>query len=653
MTKRYYGVRWIAFDGEAIDGKYILLVDSTGQSIANDDGISTAECLRFVARRLPRSAGWRRCMFGMTFDIHHWIRDLPKEARIEFLRGEMVTFKDGDEGWSLQWIGQRILTITPHGKKTDTIRIWDAYHWFATSFIRACETWGIEVPPIIHMGKALREDLSKWKEDGRLVEYSVLECQKLTELMALLAEAVEEMPGSPKLNNWHGPGALAAHYLRKVGARKQMRDFSGAHIGPEMFDAFARAFHGGRIEQRIAGTVEPVYRYDLRSAYSWAAWHLGPVGYQWLPVEKWDGEPWAKMSVWRVSWDVPDSAPFGPLPWRRGRDTGYSISYPQRGEGWYWWPEVKAALVTWGARHVKVHEGYVCRRGDRETTLQPLLRALDRDRQRWAGDAREDLYKRAMVAIYGRICQRRGRDGWPGFFYCLPWAGWITSCVRAALLNAVRGNEDVVIAFTTDGVLTTRELPLTLNPAKLGGWRVEKFREGTFLLPGLYRLYRDDFSQVEEKTRGFERAQVAWGHIIDQLNTGKRGTVTVRRFVGHGLADHWPDKFAEHRLQFRNFRIHIDPFVQSSKRAGSRALLRASAAGEFDWSKQSSVLGILPGDEHLRISARAKLPNAWESRAETWDWEDSDERIDRRTEALEWKDTLEDWEREERAVDRL
>lgn len=571
---KYKGRKFLAIDGEAVRGKYVLLADSEGRAVENIDGLSTRECLDFLARPLPRSASWTRVGFGLHYDVNMWLRDLTPEVRINLFSGDIVTW----ENYQLEYLANRIFTIREKGEIR--AKIFDCLGMFRRSFIDVVTDWLGECPTIILEGKSKRERF-RAEEMEFVRAYNRAECDQLVRVLDLVRAFLLGLPGGGvDLRGWYGAGAIAASWLRRAGARRLMRRFDDRHVGDDLLQAFAGAYHGGRVEARLIGTIGPVWRYDINSAYAWAITHMGRLSYRWVPADRFNADVLARMSVWRVSWNLPAGSPLGPFPVRDGQG---AITYPLAGSGWYWWPEVKAARQRWGPRRVKVDHGYICQEGGRpigidddehgEHTLGTVLKTMYQYRHHvGARSPGGRLLKLALAAVWGKFAQWNSasiaNDDEPGFWYCLPWAGWVTSCVRATILAAVEHNEDAIVAISTDGLVSTRPLENLSISENLGGWRLERFEGGTFVLPGLFRLANGDGTESVEKTRGFERAQFSWDALLHFLNRDHSATIKVRRFVGHVLPDLWPEQFGEMRCKFVTVPIKVTPASILRKRSG-------------------------------------------------------------------------------------
>lgn len=587
---RYQGRKFLAVDGEAVEGKYALLADSEGRAVENLDGLSTRECLEFLGRPLPRRASWTRVGFGLAYDINHWVSDLPAEDRLNLFAGDVVTY----QRWQIQYVAGRIFTIK--SGKDHLATIYDCLGMFRRPFTTVCQEWLGECPPIILEGKQKRERFSRFDLDF-VRAYNAAECQQLVRILGEVRGFLANIPGGGvDLRGWYGAGAIAASWLRRAGARRLMRRFDDSNTPADLLGAFAGAYHGGRVESFAVGTFQGVYRYDLNSAYAWAASHMGRLSYRWLPMDTFATDKFARMSVWFVRWNLPYGTRVGPFP---VRDQQGGIRYPLSGSGWYWWPEVKAARDVYGTRRIRVERGWLCEEGHRpvgtdDANLATVLTTMYQYRH-WIQEHHPHgarLLKLALAAVWGKFAQRHSaiNDDEPGWYFCLPWAGWITSMTRAAVLMATKGAGDAIVAISTDGIVSTRELDVSRSD-NLGAWRLELFERGTFLLPGLFRLVAFDGGENVEKTRGYERAAINWPELIEELNAKHQARVIVRRFIGHVLPDLWPE-LEPHRLQFVKIPITIRPSAILAKRMGGDML-----KGDFRFDRDHVMVGAHEGSE--------------------------------------------------------
>jgi hypothetical protein len=308
------------------------------------------------------------------------------------------------------------------------------------------------------------------------------------------------------------------------------------------------------------GTFANVYSYDINSAYPFALSQLCKLdwGSNWIRVRK-PKNSYGSQAVFLVEWNVSNDSLFGPFPWR---DSQGRIFYPLNGLGWYWQPEVSAALAMFG-NAIKLHECWYQETGE-ESVFQkeiPKLYSL-RARLKREKNPGEYALKIALNSIYGKLAQRVGNSP----FRCIPWAGWITSFSRAMLLRASMERANDVLAFATDSVFSRSPLQVKCN-SSLGSWKRERADKLLILMNGFYRL-DDETRKRKSATRGLppvkdkkeHEQDITWEDIIFGLNSKQEFTYPFTQFVTHSMAIHFPNQHSENRLRFVRTEKTLRPF---------------------------------------------------------------------------------------------
>jgi hypothetical protein len=244
-------------------------------------------------------------------------------------------------------------------------------------------------------------------------------------------------------------------------------------------------------------------------------------------------------------------AVIGPLPWRFPE--GVSVYFPQAGEGWYWEPEVAAA-----EEQARRHPGYQLSVVETwnfypDTDLRPFafVPALYATRQRWKqeGRAAEKVLKLGLNSLYGKLVQQAGYD--PAThrtppYHELAWGGYITSLTRARLYTLAMVDESHALMIATDGLFSTRPLPVSDTP-ELGGWELATHAGITIAQSGVY--WHPDGSY----SRGFEKPDSPRSALSENaVRQGWREGRTFLhfasvRFIGMGSAIQSPASFPRWR----------------------------------------------------------------------------------------------------------
>lgn len=531
---------FVALDGEGIGNKYTLLAGHK-RYIESRAGLTTEQCLDFLLD-LPRGAPiyvW----FSFDYDVNMILGDIPLrgENSIDQLRETNTIFW---RGYRITYLRRKILRIA-RGQKRHTS--YDVWGFFQSSFENALHDWGIEPPPIITEGKQARSDFSKWSQ-AKIRAYNEAELELLENLSEKLRESVA--PLDLPIQSWHGPAALAGSWLQ----RNRVKEWKGETPNETLSDVFGRAYFGGRIDVQGYGIVEPVYHYDIVSAYPAAIATLPALtNLKW--VHRGKGKPSGKFYVSRIRWDIPGTE-WPPFPWRSNNG---SIRYPLEGEGWYWNYEIETALETY-AEYIDVLESYEAV-GEIDLPFHTLIHATFRYRAylKADGNPSHKAVKLILNSLYGKFAQTVGK----ATYHSPIWAGLITSQTRASLMRALTPD---VVCVMTDSLWSAKPLGLTLG-SELGDWEQQPEQVLYLAEAGLYEAE----SPTGERTvwqRGFDKRNPVdirtlvstWLNEDPSYSPSYR----VNRFVGMGLACH-ANKPWRHWIDIDR-KIEPVPLVGTTKR---------------------------------------------------------------------------------------
>lgn len=519
--------------------RYVLLANSAGDAVWQDDGIGTFQAFRIIcarARELDRRT--THVIFGGSYDVNCWLQDLTPRALERVWRGSWCLL--GDYQYRVQYRPRRSFVI--HELATGThVTVWDVWGFFQGTFVGALEKYGLPVPERLReMKKARRTFRARDRE--QIIAYCHEECSLLVTLM----EQVREHLATAKLpiRRWDGAGACAAALLGREGTRKHQ-----AHAPEPVRRAAQHAYAGGRIELIRYGHAPdvPLHHYDINSAYP-AALRSVPsfTRGEWRHYPDGAGAP--AYSCYRVKWYFYDAAGgCYPFFWRAPNG---SIFYPPIGEGWYWTPEVNAALEMLAARKIKgaceIQEAWGWHPESDEKPFS-FVDTLFVQRAQWKRDGigAEKMLKLALNSLYGKCAQHvGGKDGEPPRYHQLEWAGWITSATRAALYRAVCEAGPDAVMMATDGIFSTKPLGLPVSK-ELGEWEYHVHKGATVVQSGVYWL--DDEESTSDFSRGFDRGTLDRAGIIRAWKRRKlTWDASLTRFVTMGAVvsgiarpEHW------------------------------------------------------------------------------------------------------------------
>ena len=411
----------------------------------------------------------------------------------------------------------------PIYSKTRRISIADVHGYFqGKTFLKSIKSMpGVASDAeyeLVAAGKAARGEFYHGAEALReMKQYTRHELMLLCRMMDKLRQAMAGQNIYP--TGWHGAGALAQALMKREGIKDHLakvyaewKDLPPEQQEPQ--EAALRAYVGGRIELcKVGATKENLYGYDVSSAYPY---HLSTLpsmagGYWQMHVSP----GWSTLiaagsnplSMFKLRASFSDELPFYPLPYRTPDG---SIYFPQNVYGVYMADEYAAAkeyAAKFGGT-IDVEKVYEFIPGNAEQPFAFLTTMFDYRIQLSPDDITQLVIKLGINSVYGKLAQSVGQ--WrQAPVLSSPWhAAAITARTRAQLLRAAMTDPGAVVMFATDGLFTTRPLPIECAKVKtFGAWDGPTLHPGgVFVQSGVYCLADPDEGWLT-KSRGFRPAE--------------------------------------------------------------------------------------------------------------------------------------------------
>jgi DNA polymerase type B, organellar and viral len=545
----------------------------------NKERLTSLELLEFIGECYQKYGELAvHVSFFFTYDASHILRDIPRDEVRKAYAAEktklgnccrygpyLIKYLPRKKLWILKLRDiERPYKISPKGKRSYdkewSVTIWDAHGFVQGSFEKAIKEWSLgneEQRTIIKRGKHQRDQFATWSnEDIRI--YNDAENALLVEMMNKLRAALRA--SDLHLARWDGAGAIAAAMFKKELPKDYIKSIV---IPTEIDEAGHYAFAGGQIECVQHGTYNGIVnRSDINSAYP-AAMALIPdlQSGEW---RQWDGSPvYQDYALYRVEWKhavaEQDQLPFYPFFYRDMRDY---IFFPSFGENWIWGVELNAAIASGIPLAITVHEGYefipandtkpfafIKRYYQRRAEIKQRIKQGIAD----SGDAGISLaIKLGLNSMYGKTAQKVGYDAdsdtRPAFYNVLI-AGWCTAYTRAKMFRAAYPIRDSVIAFATDGLLSTEPIANVVDSKELGEWETDTLSGLQIVQSGVYWTC-DARGEWSEKSRGFDRNDNANERRLRVSEMWKAGDKVLpfrlRRFVASKYASLTEARWAIH-----------------------------------------------------------------------------------------------------------
>jgi hypothetical protein len=157
------------------------------------------------------------------------------------------------------------------------------------------------------------------------------------------------------------------------------------------------------------------------------------------------------------------------------------------GIGWYAGVEIEAAQKHLGAK-IEVLDLWVARQPPCECHTYDFIHELFQKRIDLEREAktRGQPIKLGINALSGKLAQQVGNAP----YYDIAASAIVTATVRAQLIAAYAADPEAIVYLATDGIASTRPLPLSISPKDikfLGGWSEEPTKPDLFVMQsGMY-----------------------------------------------------------------------------------------------------------------------------------------------------------------------
>ena len=538
---------FVVWDGEGItreDGSHAYVLfgayDGTEHYSVTHYKLSTLKCIQLmfdVKRKHPAAF---HVAFAFDYDANMILNSLTQNQFELLRRTGFVRFYH----YLINHVPGKWLTISDMRLEKNnvyrTVRIEDAWGFFQGSFLRALETY---IPDHPHF-----EDIKAGKERRNLFTYADMKfIQHYWEVENIAFHALMHELRSRlysvnlRITKWHGPGALANYTYKQRGVANHKKD-----CGPEVYDAARYAYAGGRFELFRVGNHGKAWGIDINSAYPYAISQLPSlVDGTW--IHKTSGiKRLVPFGLYRIRYapSVKLIMTTQPSPFFH-RDSRGNISYPHYTEGWYWTPEIRAA-IRYGMRFQMLEAWeYV----DYDETVKPFQFVAEMYEQRRELKAQNHgaqmALKLCLNSLYGKMAQRAGweRNKAAPKWHQLEWAGYVTSLTRATLFRVIAEIPwHHLAAVETDGIYITCDpagLGITDDGA-LGAWSVTEYDELVYLQSGVYAKRQG--TKWSSKYRGFDKDSLSTQQIVEHAERLVPGNDwptlegTTTRFIGYPAA---------------------------------------------------------------------------------------------------------------------
>ena len=535
-------VKFVAIDGESVNGKYCLLGVGDRQ-IENIDGLNWKDCFEFLYDQFQeRPRGTAFIGFYLGYDFTQILATLPQERAWYLLsregqakRRHKIPGKEPHpveyDGWQFDLLANKRLRIRPKlcncafttckCKKASWMYICDVGGFWQTSFLNVInpKQWpdgfiDSEHYVLIERNKGIRSTL---KLDDECRYYNRLENFYLAKVMGQIAIGFEDIGLHLTPKQWFGPGQAAQAWLKGYAPRREEWEANT----PTWANTAARgAYYGGWFEVFVHGYIPGMtYEYDINSAYPAIIAQLPCLLHgEWrrgrgIPPEEHQDRQICLVygefeCVNRTDGLSHRRNYTGPMPYR-SKDG--NISRPAVTKGWYYLSEVKSSIDAGFCKRLRdcgIEEwiAYVpCECPAPFADIAELYQnRLKVGKDTVWGKGSKLVYNSA----YGKFAQSIGDPMFGNAIY----ASLITAGCRTMVLDAIAthpGKGSAVLMVATDALFFRTPHPSLELSNRLGAWDCTERQNLTIFKPGVYwddetRRQIREASKPKFKARGID-----------------------------------------------------------------------------------------------------------------------------------------------------
>jgi hypothetical protein len=569
---------FIAVDSEGVttpwDHRAVLLGIGTAQ-YENTKGLGWEEVFTHLYRHGQEKPHAAFTGFYLGYDYNQWYRTLPERTAWELLTipgraGRRPQYKGNQQaipvragGWEFDMMGFKRLSLRPQvcscrnvsavvkceHQQNPWFYLCDAGAFFQMSFMKVIDPanwiingeltdWPCTEPIEGYAGDDLYAKVLEGKDkratavlDDDMRFYNRAENVILARTLTTLATGFEDIGIHLRRNQWYGPGAAAAHWLRSKNAPKRV-DLE--KTVPEYWLGLCKgSYYGGWFEIFSHGIIYgPSWNYDINNAYPYAIKNLPCMAHPGKNGRRKDGKPRKKDGRYiLVRATVEGSSNrIGPLPHRRRNG---NILRPRITRGWYWLDEIEASQNAGLVESVTIHEWAwfdPCQCSKPFTDIQVMY---DKRLAVGKNTSQGKAIKLTNNSDYGKFAQNVGSAPYGNWFY----ASRITASCRIQILDAIAshpGGPDSVLMVATDGICFDSRLDSLPISKALGEWEETEYTDLTLFKPGVYWHRKGKDAVLDAKTRGVPKMGLI--ACIETADTQFRSWHERQRFPGE-LAD--------------------------------------------------------------------------------------------------------------------
>lgn len=481
-------------DTETYEGYVKLICDDIGNYKEVDN---LTEILQFLTRnRFKNKFNW---FFNIQYDFESIIKYLDNDALYELYYNGKIQF----ERYNIRYLPKKFFTVSVNFKNSNTF--WDINNFLETSLKKAAKMFLNDNKLDNIDSSRLNLDWDYWIENkDDIIKYCIYDAN-LTKKIADYFWNLTYKNLNYQIKKPYSKGRLAEEYFLNKCYIPTIND-----IPKFVLELAYKNYFGGRFELLKRGFYEQVYSYDISSAYPSEIEKLYDYSKgNWKKVDKFNPE--ADLGFYHCYCECLENN-FSPFVVMK-----YGLNMYPNGKFYQYLnsDEIKFIKKWFKNIKIKILHGVEFILFDDEQPFKEEINYLYNWKEKENNEEIKYTVKIILNSLYGKTIQTV--SGKTGKLFNPLYGTLITSRTRLKLLEKALEYPKEIISFSTDSIVSTKELKIKKNP-KLGDFKFEFSGKGIFLMSDIYTLWNEEIEK--SKLRGIRKAVIkkdTLHHIFESL----------------------------------------------------------------------------------------------------------------------------------------
>ncbi len=511
---------FIGFDTEtyASNGNLLCLCTSVGSTLFITGYETRQPSFKYIFNFFSTCKMSPKAIFvayNLKFDAEVILKTLGEKVLTKFYRDDK--FQGEYDGYKIKYIPKKFLSIQ---KDKETLMFFDALQFFIGSGVDG--KTDLDSVAKLWLGKQKQYDgkyqnkvfPSHHKITNEELDKIVQYCYKDS---CLVKNLMDKWVGIFHDNfKFYPDKYYSAGYLTSQYYKTQLQEFYSFTDIPYVVNELSyKCYFGGHFEIFQRGGLKNIHHYDIKSAYPHAMAKLPDLNIgHWHKMKNILEIYQSKLGFFEIETEINENylAPF-----LLRQLSGLVICPTGKIRTHVTLDELKIALEYYDIKPKNI-SGYIFKEKLQtcptpKTEFNKLIQNMYNMRTKQTNEGQKYVYKVLLNAGYGKFAQTKPEIR--GLFNPVICA-YITGHCRAKLLDAVKKNKNDIVMLATDGIFSTKKLPLKIGK-NMGNLDYQFHPEMKLIQAGVYATNTKEDKTLKAHSRGFALKIIENGitHIFD------------------------------------------------------------------------------------------------------------------------------------------